>query len=438
MLTDRQIKTATAREKLYRLADGGGLHLQVMPSGSKLWHYRYQLAGKEKTLSIGTYPDVTLAQAREARDDARRLVREGRDPSTEKRLRRVARVEASAITFEAVARAWHEQLKGTWAPRHAWDVLNSLEVDVFPDLGALPLRDITPPMVLTVLRQIEDRPAIETAHRVCQRISAVFIHAIASGQAETDPAAVVRKALKPVKRGRQPALTKIDEVRQVLHDVDAQAAHPVTKLGLRFLALTAARPGEVAGARWEELEELDGQEPVWRIPKERMKGRDEKRREHVVPLTPAAVAVVRALEDLTGRSPFLFPNNRHFHRPMSENALGYLLNRAGYHSRHVPHGWRAAFSSIMNERFPADRAIIDLMLAHVPKDKVEAAYNRALHMPRRRELAQAWADMLMEGMPAAGALLNGPRRTPKMPAAAPVAAASVAAPAPRPGRARAA
>jgi integrase len=414
LLTDRQIKAATPREKLYRLSAGSGLHLQVMPSGSKLWLYRFELGGKEKTLSIGPYPDVTLAQAREARDDARRLVREGRDPSLEKRLRRTSRVEASSITFEAVARAWHEQLKDTWAPRHAWDVLNSLEVDVFPTLGRLPLTEINAPMVLATLRPIEERGAVETAHRIRQRISAVFVHAIASGQAVTDPAAVVKKALKTVKRGRQPALITLEEVRQVLRDVEAQAASPVTKLAMRWHALNAVRPNETAGARWDELVDLDGPEPVWHIPAERMKGRMETRREHIVPLSAQAVAVARAVEPLTGRGPLMFPNARHAHRPMSENALGYLLNRAGYHGRHVPHGWRAAFSSIMNIRFRPDRHIIDLMLSHVPENKVEAAYNRAAYAERKRELAQAWADMLLEGFPPAEALLVGPRRTLKV------------------------
>jgi integrase len=438
VLTDRQVKAATPREKLYRLPDGDGLRLQVMPSGSKLWHYRYEIGGKEKTLSIGTYPEVSLARAREERDAARAMVRQGRDPSVEKKLRRVARIEASAVTFETVARAWHDQVKGTWAARHAWDVLNSLEVDVFPTLGPLPLAEITPPMVLSVLRAIEARPAIETAHRVRQRISAVFVHAIATGQAEADPAAVVKAALRPVKRGRQPALISLEEVREVLRATGAEAASPVTRLAMRWHALTAARPGETAGARWSELVDLDGAEPRWVIPKERMKGREEKKREHAVPLTPEAVAITKVLRDLTGRSPFMFPNARHAHRPMSENALGYLLNRAGFHGRHVPHGWRAAFSSIMNERFPADRAVIDLMLAHVPKDKVEAAYNRAEHMARRRELAQAWADMLLEGMPAPEELLGGPRRNvsraPAVPAGQAVEGLSAAIH--RPGRPR--
>jgi integrase len=193
----------------------------------------------------------------------------------------------------------------------------------------------------------------------------------------------------------------------VLIDAEAERCRAVTKLALRFLALTSVRPGELRGARWAEIEDLDGTAPLWRIPAARMKGEHARKAErggdHLVPLSTHAVAVLKALAPLTGTLPMVFPNERHVHKPMSENALGYLLNRAGYHHRHVPHGWRAAFSTIMNERAkehgrPDDRAVIDLMLAHVPKDKVESAYNRADFMPRRRELAQEWADLLVGDM----------------------------------------
>ncbi|MBP0492128.1 tyrosine-type recombinase/integrase [Pararoseomonas indoligenes] len=412
MLTDREIKAAQKADKPYRLPDGGGLHLKVMPSGSKLWHYRYEIEGRERTLSIGMYPAVTAKAAREARDEARKAVAQGRDPSVQKRLERVAAVSAAGVTFEAVARAWHDHTKDQWTARHAADVLGSLEADVFPTLGKLPIGQITTPMVLSVLRRIERRPAVETAHRVRQRMSAVFVHAIATGQGKDDPAAVVKKALRTVERGRQPSLTTLPEVRQILLDAEAEAAHPTTKLALRLLALTAVRPGEVSGARYDEMSGLDGPEPLWVIPAERMK----MKREHVVPLSPAAVEVIQAVHRLTGRGPLLFPNVRHAHRPMSENAMGYLLNRAGYHSRHVPHGWRSSFSTIMNGRYrdEHDRKVIDLMLAHVSKDKVEAAYNRALHMERRREIACEWAGLLMAGMAPAATLLEGPRRPLKL------------------------
>lgn len=212
--------------------------------------------------------------------------------------------------------------------------------------------------------------------------------------------------MAPLVKGRQPAVVDLDEVREVLKRAEAVPAHPVTRLALRLLALTAVRPGEIRGAAWCEFERLDSSEPIWRVPAPRMK----MKREHVVPLSRQAVEAIAAARPLTGRGPLVFPNARYAQRPMSENAIGYLLNRAGYHSRHVPHGWRASFSTIMNERHLHDRQIIDVMLVHAPRDKTEAAYNRAAHMNCQRELAQAWADLLLDGMPAAASLVGEPRR----------------------------
>ena len=392
MLTDAAIKAAKPADKAYKLTDGQGLHLFVTPAGGKLWRQRYVFAGKEKLLSLGPYPEVSLAKARELRDGAKATIRSGRDPSVEKKVRR-ALGGNPADSFEAIARDWHARHAPTWTERHAADVLDSLEGGVFPMLGALPIREISVPMVLGVLRLIEARPAVETARRVRQRMSAVFVYAIAQGIGDNDPAAIVKGAMAPLVKGRQPAITDLAEAREVLAKVEAIPAHPVTKLANRFLAITVVRPGEIRGAAWNEFEGLSGPDPTWRIPAERMKAK----REHIVPLPRQAVDLLEALRLLTGRRPLVFPNARHAHRPMSENAIGYLLNRAGYHHRHVPHGWRATFSTVMNEAYPSDRHVIDLMLAHAPKDKTEAAYNRAQHLVRRRELGQIWAEMLLEG-----------------------------------------
>lgn len=414
MLTDTQIRKAKAGERPYKMTDGGGLHVFVTPAGGKLWRFRYQFGGKEKLLSIGPYPSVTLSGARDARDGAKADLRDGRDPGLTKKLRKLSGARRSAETFEAIAREWHEMTKPTWTGNHARDVLHTLERDVFPALGALPVRDITAPDVLATLRMIEGRQANETARRVKQRMSAVFVFAIASGRADTDPAAIVSGAMAPVKRGRQPAITDLDAARAMLRKADDEPAHPVTKLALRLLALTVLRPGALAATPWAELEGLDEQEPTWQVPAERMKMRlhhkDDEARDHLVPLARQAVETIEAVRTMTGRGPLVFPNTRHAHRPMSENAIGYLLNRAGYHHKHVPHGWRATFSTVMNERFPADYRIIDLMLAHAPKDKTEGAYNRAAHLHRRRELAQAWADLILDGVKPARDLLVGPRR----------------------------
>lgn len=420
MLSDAKIRAATPREKPYKLFDAHQLYLAVSPAGGRHWRWKYRFDGREKLLSIGAYPLISLAAAREQRDEARRLLSEGLDPGVARKMKKQANVEASRLTFEKIAREWHEINASQWAKVHAADILRSLERDVFPKIGSLPLRDLTPPVILQVLRSIEDRSAIETARRTRQRISAVFSYAIAGGLADHDPAEKVGAALKPMPRkGRQPAITNIVALRKMLAAVDEDPARPVTRLALRFIALTAVRPSELRGAVWDEFEELDGKAPLWRIPASRMKGtldrKDELDGDHLVPLAPQSVAVLREVRRISGGGKLVFPNARHSHRPMSENALGYLLNRAGYHGRHVPHGFRAAFSTIMNEWAqrhgrPDDRAVIDLMLAHVPTNKVEKAYNRAAYMPRRRELANAWADMIAADLVAPASLIPLPRR----------------------------
>ena len=417
MLTDAKVRNAKPRPKAYKIADANRLFLMVTPSGGKLWRWNYEYDGKNKTMAFGAYPLVSLADAREKRDEAYAMLCEGHDPNVAKRLKIEANLDAGRQTFERVAREWYGNAKAQWATIHASDVIRSLERDVFPTIGSLPIAQLTPPLILGVLREIETRGAIETAKRVRQRISAVFVYAIAQGIATSDPAEKLGAVLKPLRKGRQPAITDIVPLRKMILAAEEDNARPITRLGLRMLALTAVRPSELRGAEWAEFEDLDGKLPLWRIPSARMKGdldrKEEINGDHLVPLTPQAVAVLRAIWPLTGGGPLVCPSNRHAHRPMSENAIGYLLNRAGYHGHHVPHGFRAAFSTIMNEWAerngdPHDRKVIDLMLAHVPKDKVEGAYNRAAYMPRRRELAVIWAKMLSEGLPDPVALIDRP------------------------------
>jgi integrase len=419
-LTEMRVRAAKPAAKPYKLFDAHQLYLHVSPSGGRHWRWKYRYDGREKLLSFGSYPLVSLAEARAKRDEARRLLADGVDPGVAKKVRIEANVAASRLTFEKVAREWHEINASQWAKIHAADVLRCFERDIFPKIGAIPLRDLTPPKILETLRTIEARSAIETAKRARQRVSAVFSYAIASGLTDNDPAEKVGAALKPLPRkGRQPAITDIKQLRVMLKAVDDDPARPVTRLALRLIAFTAVRPGELRGARWSEFEDLEGKSPLWRIPAARMKGdqdrKDEEGGDHLVPLAPQAVAVLRTVRGLTGSGVLVFPNSRHVSKPMSENALGYLLNRAGYHGRHVPHGFRAAFSTIMNEWAQRegrsdDRAVIDLMLAHVPHNKIEGAYNRAAYMERRRELAEIWADMISLGQAAPAAIATLKRR----------------------------
>lgn len=406
MLTDVKIRTAKPADKPYRLADAGGLYVWVTPAGGKIWRLRYEVAGREKLISFGPYPAVSLVEARAKREDAKAQLREGLDPALERKLKRAAGELAVQNDFKSVALAWHARQISVWSPRHADDVLDSLNKYVFPAMGSLPVAQIETPAVVNILQAIEAAGAPETARRVRQRISAIFIHAVALGLAKNDPAHLARGALKPVKKKRQPAIVQLEPLRDMMRMAESIPAHFVSRLALRFLALTAVRPGELRGARWDELKGLDGHAPVWEIPAERMK----MKVDHAVPLSRQALEIIDVVRPLTGRHPFIFPSARHAHRPMSENALGYLLNRAGYHGRHVPHGFRASFSSIMNEKYRQDRQIIDLMLAHAPQNEVEGAYNRATHFERRAELAQVWADLLLDGFMPTRDLLNLPQK----------------------------
>lgn len=432
MLTDAAVKNAEVRDKPYKLSDGGGLFLYVAPSGLKSFRMKFELRGKEKLLTFGPYPEVKLSAAREKRDAARRALREGQDPSgARKRAEEARKAEKAAqsklFNFETAARRWYDMQAGRWAPVHANDVITSLERDVFPSLGKLPLVAIDAPAVLKTLRAVEDRGSIETAKRLRQRISAVFDMWISEGVVTNNPAAAIGKALKPLpKKGRQPALTDVTEARGVLLAAEASGASPITKLASRFLALTQSRPGMVRGVCWSEIEGVDWDDkrygpdlPIWRVPAARMKLaldlKDEQAFEHIIPLSWQAVDVLRTVRRLTSQNRLVFPGQRHSHRPLSENAIGYLYNRVGYHGRHVPHGWRSSFSTTMNalavrQKRLGDAEVIELMLAHFPENKVKAAYDRAGHMERRRELAQEWSDMLMKGMAEAGSLLEGRRR----------------------------
>lgn len=407
MLTAARIRAAAPQARAYKLTDSGGLHLYVAPSGRRSWRWSFRYLGKAQLLTLGAFPDMSLAGAREARDQARQKLRAGSDP----RARATGDQKPVKNDFEAVARRWYQAKRPSWSPAHAGDVLSSLESYVFPAIGAMPLGAITPPVVLGLLHRIEERGSIETARRVCQRISAIFARAIAWDVATHDPAAIVKKALadRPEVR-RQAALTDVQEVRAAFEAIGSTAAPPAARFAAELVALTAVRCASARGARWEEFEDLDPRygvklgeavridEPRWRIPAVRMKlklGRKaDARNDHVVPLSAAAVDLLRRARAAGGGSPFVFPRRPGAGSPIGENAILDVHHAAGLAGRHSPHGWRAAFSTILNETMPAERAAIDLALAHAPKDKVEAAYNRATLMPARRALYDEWARIL--------------------------------------------
>lgn len=418
MLTDAKCKAAKAAEKAYKLADSRGLYLFVTPTGFKSWRLKFRVDGKEKRLTFGSYPEVKLTDARELRDEALKAKRQGLDPAIARRQLKAVRARAAADTFETIALEWHGRKLPTWSKRHGENVLKSLKVEAFPVIGTLPIKSVTAPLVLEVLAPIERRGAVDQAHRLRQRISDVFVFAIASGLAESDPASMVRRALTPVVKRNYPALRTIEDSRALLLEAETQAGFPLTKLASRLIALTAVRSEPLRYAEPHEFEALSSEAPIWRIPAAKMKlglaQRQQEAFEFIVPLAPASVEIVQLAMAQSRGAPYLFPSLRHSHRPMSENALSVRYRRTSFAGRHVPHGWRSTFSTIMNERAqalgcPGDRAVIDLMLAH-KQDGVEAIYNRAAYMPRRRELAQEWAELLLQGLPPSSSLLEGKRR----------------------------
>jgi integrase len=396
MLTNAAVKAARFRASPYKLTDERGLHLFVTPTQRKTFRLRFAWEGREQLLTIGQWPEVSLDAARARAEAARAQLARGVDPRT----------APQAMTFERAALAWHAQQQPGWTAVHAADVLASLAADVFPAIGTDALDAIDAPAVLRIVRAIERREAIQTARRVRQRISDVFALAVSEGWATSDPAAIVGRALTRAPAARHhPALTSIDEARALLEAVERVHARPAVKLAARFVALTAVRLAAVRGARWCEIEGLDGAAPVWRVPAARMKLAAAKKRDaandHLVPLAPAAVAVLREVLAMPGAAAdaLIFPG-RDGRTPIGEGTINALYARTPFAGRHVVHGWRATFSTVMNERRPADRTVIDRALGHVLKHedgtvaKVEGAYNRAQHLDQRRGVFEEWAAIL--------------------------------------------
>lgn len=398
MLTDIQIRKAAARGTPYKLGDAGGLYLYITAAGGKSWRLKYRFLGKEKTLTFGMWPAVTLAQARQLAAQAKEQLAAGRDPSLEQRKAKAAAVADAAATLDSVAREWHKKQAGRWEARYHAAFMASLERDIFPALGQFPIAEITPPLLLAELIRVERRGAIETAHRLRRRVEQVYAYAVATGRAETNPALQLRGALTPASReGKEPAVLTVPEVQKLFAVLQQHQGQPETRACAMFQALTAVRPSDAREARWSEFEGLDGPAPVWTVPASRLKGtrgqKADARRRHIVPLSAAAVAVLLELKPYTGHHDLVFASFRFPTRPLSDNTLSMLYRRAGYEGRHVPHGWRASFSSIMNERREDMRQAIDAALAHVIGG-VEGRYNRSEHLVRRRELFEEWAGIL--------------------------------------------
>ena len=402
-LTDTAIRQTKPLKKPVKLADGAGLYLLLNPNGSRYWRMKYRFAGKEKLLSLGVYPEVTLATARQRREDARRLLSEGIDPGAAKQEAKRAIAVDAAGSFEHVAREWIGKQGNRWTADHAQSVLVSLEREIFPHLGGRPINAITAGELLAVMRGIEARGIHETAMRVLQRCNCVFRFGIITGVCEHNPAADLRGALTPPKVTHYATLSA-EELPEFLGKVNRYEGHFQTQCALRLLLLTFVRTGEMRAAEWPEFD-LESDAPMWRIPASRMK----MRKEHLVPLSAQAVNVLRQLHPLTGHGRLVFPSQTNYHKPMSENTVLFALYRMGYHSRATGHGFRACASTILNEQgWRSD--VIERQLAHAERNKVRAAYHRSEYLPERRKMMQAWADYL-DGLREGGNVVSIHKRT---------------------------
>ena len=385
-LTEIKVRTAKPMDKPYKLTDERGMHLLVNPSGSKLWRLKYRVLGKEKLLALGGYPDTSLAEARAKRDAARKQLANDVDPMEHKRALKSSTLEAAANSFEVIAREWLAKNKAKWVESHLERITRRFEQDVFPWLGARPVDAITAPELLSVLRRLEARGVIETAHRTHQNCSQVFRYAIATGRAVRDVASDLRGALETAAAKHHASVTEPKAVGELLRAIDGYSGAFVTKCALRLAPLVFLRPGELRHLEWAEID-LDANE--LRIDASKMK----MRALHIVPLSTQAVAIFTEMKPFA-RAQYVFPSVRTNDRPMSENTVNAALRRLGYENDEMTgHGFRSMASTLLNEH-GWNRDAIERQLAHAERDNVRAAYNYAEFLPERRKMMQWWADHL--------------------------------------------
>lgn len=397
-LTDTACRNAKARIKDFNISDGGGLHLLVKTNGSKLWRLGYRFAGKQKTLSLGSYPAIGLADARELRGTAKRKLAFGIDPASDKKEQADAESRAASSSFEAVARDWLKVWEAGKGEAHIARVTSRLERDVFPVIGHLPIGEVEAPLLLDMIRKVEARGALDIAKRLRQTVGQIFGYAIAVGLAKYDPTPGLRKALKKGPKVKHFVKVPMKELPAFLAKLDGYDGDDMTRLALTFTLLTWVRTNETRFAVWSEFEDLDSKEPIWRIPAERMK----MEREHLVPLSPQAVEVLKQVPR-PDRTPYVFWSDSTKTGVISENTMLFALYRLGYKSRQTVHGFRRLASTWGNEelittgenvmrRYHEDW--VEMQLAHTDEDEVRGAYNSAEYLvPRRRMLAD-WADMI--------------------------------------------
>lgn len=385
-LSDLAIRRAKSADRQQKLSDGGGMYLLVAPNGGRYWRLKYRVAGKEKVLALGIYPDVSLAVARQRRDEARQMLAQGIDPGQQKKAAAAARAELGANTFEVITREWLG--KRDWVDGYRVKVVAWFDNDVFPWIGSRPAAELEAPDFLSVARRIEKRGAFESAHRIMQNCGQVMRYAIATGRATRNPVADLRGALTPAPEQHHAAITEPDELAPLLSAIDGYRGSMVTRCALALLPLVFVRPGELRMAEWKEF---DLEAARWEIPAGRMK----MKIAHVVPLAREAVSILRDLQPLTGQGRYVFPSARSAKRPMSNNAMNAALRRLGYEVGTVTgHGFRATARTLLDEVLGYRPDIIEHQLAHAVRDPNGRAYNRTSHLQERTRMMQAWADYL--------------------------------------------
>jgi integrase len=388
MLTDIACKNAKLRDKAYKLSDEKGLYLEIMPNGSRYFRMKYRFSGKEKRLAFGVYPETSLKEARDKRDEARKQLAQGIDPGEQRKAMKAADAGRAANSLEIIAREWFAKYQPTWAENHGDRIIRRLERDIFPWLGGRPVSEIKAPELLTVLRRIESRGALETAHRALQNCGQIFRYAVATGRAERDPSGDLKGALPPVKGGHFAAVTEPTQIGELLRAIDAYEGTLPVRCALRLAPLVFVRPGELRQADWAHID-LKAGEWRYRVTKT---GTD-----HVVPLSRQAVEILQELQPLTGRGRYVFPSARtpNGSRPMSDVALLAALRRMGIDKETASvHGFRALARTVLDEVLGFRPDFIEHQLAHAVRDPNGRAYNRTAHLPERRKMMQAWADYL--------------------------------------------
>lgn len=384
-LTARQVEVAKPKDKPYKLADGGGMYLLVNTNGSRYWRLKYRYAGKEKLLSIGTYPDLSLAEARTKRGEAKKVLANGGDPGEQKQAEKQAKIAAVNNSFEALALEWHEHKRSNWSQGYASDILEYLKKDVFPFIGKRPVADIKSKEMLDVLRKMEQRGVLDKLKKTRQACRQIFTYAVISGRAEHNPVTDLVGVLKAPKQKHFPHLM-VDELGDFIKTLSSYTGSQVTQIATRLLMLTGLRTIELRAAEWREI---DFDKTIWQIPAGRMK----MRRPHLVPLSEQTKSLLLELREITGGYCLVFPGRNDSRKPMSEASINQVIKRIGYAGRLTGHGFRHTMSTILHEQ-GYNTAWIEMQLAHADKNSIRGTYNHAQYLDGRRDMLQWYADYI--------------------------------------------